>query len=153
MEKNKNSRTLKRKDDHIRINVEEDVQSGLTTGLEKYSLQHCALPEINLSDVSPNTSFLGYEVKLPLLISSMTGGTHESEKINIHLAQAAQATGIAMGLGSQRAAAEDPIIAETFNLRKYAPEIPVFANLGAIQLNYGFGLDERSEEASCRERV
>jgi isopentenyl-diphosphate delta-isomerase len=72
----------------------------------------------------------------------MTGGTPEAAAINRTLATAAQETGIAMGLGSQRAAVDHPELASTFQVRKQAPDILLFANLGAVQLNYGYGLDE-----------
>src|SRR5690606_20115186 len=86
-------------------------------------------------------------LQAPLLISSMTGGTDEAAAINRTLAEAAQAAGIAMGLGSQRAAIENPALAPTFQVRAVAPDIVLLANLGAVQLNYGYGLDE------CRRAV
>lgn len=131
-----------RKDDHIRINLEEDVRSDLKTGLEKYQFIHQALPEINLSGVETTLRLFGKELSAPILISSMTGGTTEAGAINLRLAEAAQQLGVAMGLGSQRAALEHPELAGTFQVRKVAPDILLFANLGAIQLNYGCGLDE-----------
>lgn len=72
----------------------------------------------------------------------MTGGTPLAEKINIHLAEAAQEYGLAMGLGSQRAAIEDSSLATTFQVRRVAPDILLFANLGAVQLNYGYGVEQ-----------
>ena len=132
----------RRKKDHILINIREDVSSGLTTGLEQIQLEHNAAPELDFQQINLTTSFLGHTLKAPLLISSMTGGTPEAGKINIVLAQAAQSRGIAMGLGSQRAALEDPSILQTYQIRKYAPDILIFANLGAVQLNYGLGLDD-----------
>lgn len=134
--------TGSRKSDHIRINLEEDVRSGLTTGLERYHFVHQALPEINLEDVRMDLDFFGRALKAPILISSMTGGTKEAGDINAVLAEAAQATGIAMGLGSQRAAIEHPELTATFQVRHVAPDILLFANLGAIQLNYGYGIEE-----------
>ena len=131
-----------RKDDHIRINLEEDVRSDLKTGLEKYQFIHQALPEINLSGVETTLRLFGKELLAPILISSMTGGTTEAGVINLRLAEAAQQLGVAMGLGSQRAALEHPELAGTFQVRRVAPDILLFANLGAIQLNYGCGLDE-----------
>jgi isopentenyl-diphosphate delta-isomerase len=71
----------------------------------------------------------------------MTGGTVEAQSINLRLAEAAQAAGVAMGVGSQRAAIEDPALAETFQVRRVAPDILLFANLGAVQLNYGYDLE------------
>jgi isopentenyl-diphosphate delta-isomerase len=127
-----------RKDDHIRINLEQDVRSNLTSGLERYNFIHEALPEIDLSDVDISTSIFGKKLRSPILISSMTGGTREAGKINMRLAEAAQEAGIAMGVGSQRAALEDPKAASTFKVRKIAPDILLFANLGAIQLNFGY---------------
>jgi isopentenyl-diphosphate delta-isomerase len=131
-----------RKSDHIRINLEQDVQSGLTTGLEDYHFIHRALPEIDLAQVDPGVSLFGKQLSAPILISSMTGGTAEAERINHTLAQAAEHTHIAMGVGSQRIALENPSLARTFQVRRNAPTTLVFANLGAIQLNYGYGLDE-----------
>jgi len=136
-----------RKSDHIRINLEEDVRSGLTSGLERYYFLHQALPEINLDDIDLSQDLFARHLKAPILISSMTGGTVEARRINLTLAEAAQETGIAMGLGSQRAAIEHPNLAETFQVRRVAPDILLLANLGAIQLNYGYGVDE------CRRAV
>jgi isopentenyl-diphosphate delta-isomerase len=132
----------KRKSDHIRINLEEDVNfQTLTTGLEKYHFLHQALPELNLAQVDTSVEFLGKKLAAPLLISSMTGGTETALMINQTLAQAAEATQIAMGLGSQRAALEDPGLAKTFQVRHLAPTTVLLANLGAVQLNYGYGLE------------
>ncbi len=136
-----------RKSDHIRINLENDVRSGVTTGLEKYRFFHRALPEINLEDVDLSLEIFGKRLQAPILISSMTGGTQEAAKINQNLAVAAQEAGLAMGVGSQRAAIEQPQLASTFQLRKYAPKILLLANLGAVQLNYGYGIQE------CRRAV
>jgi isopentenyl-diphosphate delta-isomerase len=131
-----------RKADHIRINLEEQVNSGLTTGLEKFSFEHRALPELNLDQVNLQQTLFGKTLQAPLLISSMTGGTPEAAQINRYLAEAAQEAGIAMGLGSQRAAIENPALESTFDVRKYAPDILLFANLGAVQLNYSYGIDQ-----------
>lgn len=139
--------TSERKADHIRVNLEEDVQSGLTTGLEKLHFIHNAVPELNLKQVELEQSLLGRTLRAPILISSMTGGTERAGQINQALAEAAQATGVAMGLGSQRAALEDAEVAATFQVRRQAPDILLLANLGAVQLNYGYGVDH------CRRAV
>lgn len=131
-----------RKSDHIRINLEENVQSGLTTGLERYRFIHRALPELNLDEVDLSQILFGKALRSPILISSMTGGTSEAGAVNRILAEAAQATGIAMGVGSQRAAIEHPELVSTFQVRPYAPDILLFANLGAVQLNYRYGVEE-----------
>jgi len=131
-----------RKLDHIRINLENDVHSERSTGLENYRFIHRAVPELNLDDIDISLSILGRDLNAPLIISSMTGGVKEAEKINRTLAQAAQETKIAMGIGSQRAALEQPNLVNTFQIRNEAPDALIFANLGAVQLNYGFGLEE-----------
>jgi isopentenyl-diphosphate Delta-isomerase len=131
-----------RKTDHIRINLEEDVRSGLTTGLERYRFIHRALPELDLDAVDLTLPIFNRFLKAPILISSMTGGTEEAMQINRTLAEAAQMTGIALGLGSQRVAIEHPELADTFRVREVAPDILLFANLGAVQLNYNYGIDE-----------
>jgi isopentenyl-diphosphate delta-isomerase len=131
-----------RKSDHIRINLENDVRSSLTTGLERYQFIHRALPEIDLGEVDTSLSFFNKELSAPVLISSMTGGTSEAADINRKLAIAAQEARIAMGVGSQRVAIENHNQVKTFSIRKYAPDILLFANLGAVQLNYGYGPDE-----------
>jgi isopentenyl-diphosphate delta-isomerase len=131
-----------RKADHIKINLEKDVRSSLTSGLEDYRFVHEALPELDLRRIDTSISLFGRSLKAPVLISSMTGGTAEAETINLRLAEAAQACGVAMGVGSQRAAIEHPEHARTFQVRRAAPDILLFANLGAVQLNYGYGIDQ-----------
>jgi len=132
-----------RKVDHVRINLENDVNfPRLTTGLENYHFLHRAVPELDLMEIDTTTRVFGKALQAPLLISSMTGGAELAHKINRNLAQAAQANGIAMGLGSQRAALEDETLAYTFQLRNIAPDILLFANVGAVQLNYGYGADD-----------
>lgn len=136
-----------RKADHIKINLEQDVRSALTTGLENYRFIHEALPELDLNRLDTTVSLFGKTLASPTLVSSMTGGTSEAETINLRLAEAAQECNIAMGVGSQRAAIEHPEQAKTFQVRRVAPDILLFANLGAVQLNYGYGVDE------CRKAV
>ena len=132
-----------RKADHIRINLEENVDfPRLTTGLERYHFMHQALPEIDLADVETDQQVFGHDLAAPLLISSMTGGTDRAKEINLRLAAAAQRYGIAMGVGSQRAALEKPEIVHTFQVREAAPDILLLANIGAVQLNYGYGVGE-----------
>lgn len=135
--------TESRKVDHIRINLEHNVDfPRLTTGLEKYRFMHRALPELNLEDIDTTVTLFGKTLNAPLLISSMTGGAEMAYRINTHLAEAAQHYNIAMGLGSQRAAIEDNALAYTYQVRQVAPDIVLFANVGAVQLNYGYGVDQ-----------
>lgn len=131
-----------RKDDHIKINLERDVRSALTSGLEKIHFIHQALPELDLDEVDTSLSLFGKKLAAPILVSSMTGGTEDAGDINMRLAKAAQECGLAMGVGSQRAAIERPGMAATFQVRQVAPNILLFANLGAVQLNNGYGLEE-----------
>lgn len=137
----------KRKQEHIEICLNEDVRSAVSTGLENYRLIHQALPEMALDDVDTSSSFLGHSLGAPLLLSAMTGGAPEAAAINRRLAAAAQQFGLPMGLGSQRSGLEDPAAMATYQVRDVAPDILLFANLGAVQLNYGYGLSE------CRRAV
>src|SRR5919199_534186 len=135
--------TQTRKADHLRICLDEDVQfHGVTNGLERYRFTHCCLPELNRSEIDITTTFLGKSLGAPLLISSMTGGTEQAKTINYRLAEVAQHYKLAMGVGSQRVAVENPEVADTFAVRSLAPDILLFANLGAVQLNYTYGIDE-----------
>ncbi|MFC1959432.1 type 2 isopentenyl-diphosphate Delta-isomerase [Chloroflexota bacterium] len=144
----KETLTEGRKIDHIRINLEENVQfPTLTTGFENYYFMHQAVPELSLAEIAIETEFLSKSLAAPILISSMTGGTKQAHMINRNLAIAAQHYGIAMGLGSQRAALENAQLEYSFKVRDFAPDILLFANIGAVQLNYGYGLDE------CRRAV
>lgn len=135
--------TENRKADHIRICLEEDVQGrDVTSGFENYRFIHEALPEIDLSSVDTSLDLWGRKLRLPLLISSMTGGAPSAEAINRNLAVAAQELGLAMGVGSQRAALQRPELESTYQVRQYAPSILLFANIGAVQLNYSYSIDE-----------
>ncbi len=143
----KDTKISARKQDHIQINLDKDVQSGITTGLENYRFTHSALPELDLKEINTSTTFLGIHMRSPLFLSSMTGGTPDAGFINQNLATAAENCGIAMGVGSQRAALDDSRQRSSFEVRKFAPSILIMANIGAIQLNNGYGLDE------CRKAV
>ncbi len=140
---NLSAATQTRKADHLRICLEQDVQfHSNTNGLERYRFTHCCLPELDRSEIDLKTTFLGKQLGAPLLISSMTGGTQEAGIINRRLAEVAQHYKIAMGVGSQRVAVEKPQVASTFAVRSLAPDTLLFANLGAVQLNYDYGLDQ-----------
>jgi isopentenyl-diphosphate delta-isomerase len=135
--------TSQRKIDHVRIVSEEPVEFAQTrTGLEQYRFTHQALPEVNMAEVDTCLTFFGRVLRAPLVIASMTGGAGPTGDLNLRLAEAAQACGVAMGVGSQRAAIESPSLAATYQVRRVAPDILLFANLGAVQLNYGYGVDE-----------
>ena len=130
-----------RKADHIRLALDQRTQS--TIGVwDPWTFTHEALPEIDRQEIDLSTQFLEHTLKLPLLISCMTGGTEVAARVNRNLALAAETTGVALGIGSQRKALEDPSQADSFRVRDVAPSTPLIANLGAVQLNYGYGIDE-----------
>lgn len=133
----------RRKADHIQINLDERARAhDVSSGFERVRFVHQALPELNLADVNLTSTFLGRQLLAPILVSSMTGGIEEGFEINRRLARAAQTFGCAMGVGSQRAAIEDRDLERFFRIRDVAPTIPLFANLGAIQLNLGYGVEQ-----------
>jgi isopentenyl-diphosphate Delta-isomerase len=135
--------TVQRKAEHIRICLESDVQfQSKRSGFDQYQFSHNCLPELDYQDIDLGTKFLGKQLGAPILISSMTGGTQQAKEINYRLAEVAQTYKLAMGVGSQRVAIEQPQVAETFQIRQIAPDILLLANIGAVQLNYHYGIDE-----------
>lgn len=133
--------TRDRKLEHIQLSLESRMQLD-SRFFDAYSFEHQALPEIDMAEIDLTTRFLGKEIQAPLLVSCMTGGTDQASLINRNLATAAERAGIALGLGSQRKALEDPVVAASFLVRDVAPTVPLLGNLGAVQLNYGMGLAE-----------
>ncbi|HYM66427.1 MAG TPA: type 2 isopentenyl-diphosphate Delta-isomerase [Patescibacteria group bacterium] len=134
-------KTRARKDEHLRINLAEDVTGDRSAGFDKYRFTHLALPEIDLAEVSTSTSLFGKTLRVPILISCMTGGTSDAARLNEVLADTAQQEGLAMGLGSGRVLLQDPN-APGLNLRRLAPDVPLLANIGAPQLNQVTGMDD-----------
>ncbi len=140
--------TQKRKKEHVELCLDtQSVTSTAGTGLDRYAFEHNALPELDIAEVDLSAEFLGKRLKAPILISSMTGGFDLARKINRNLAAAAQELGLAMGVGSQRVALEQPAAADSFQVRDVAPDILLLGNLGAVQLNYGYTVDH------CRRAV
>ncbi len=135
-----------RKAEHIELALDRRMQVE-NAGFDRYRFEHQALPELDLAAIDTGTEFLGRRLAAPLLISCMTGGTGEATRINRNLAAAAEEARVAIGVGSQRKAIEDASRAESFRIRALCPSVPLLANLGAVQLNYGFGL------AECRQAV
>jgi isopentenyl-diphosphate Delta-isomerase len=135
-----------RKAEHIRLALDQRMQLGHSY-FDDYRFEHEALPEIDAEEIDLSVELLGRRLEAPLLVSCMTGGTETAGRINRNLAAGAQRTGIAVGVGSQRKALEDPVKADTFRVREVAPTVPLLANLGAVQLNYGMGVRE------CRQAV
>lgn len=135
--------TNNRKVEHIRVINRDAEVDRRKFYFDDIRLRHRALPELNLEEVDTSTTFLGRKLSFPLLISCMTGGDHSLvRRINRHLAEAAEACGVAMGVGSQRVMFKTSKARESFALRRQAPTALLFANLGAVQLNHGFGLQE-----------
>ena len=123
-----------RKRDHLRLCAEQDVESRVKTNLlDAVELFHNSLPELAVDDIDMSTQFLGKPVDAPLLITGMTGGADKARRINRDLAQVASEFGLAMGIGSQRAMADDDTIADTYRIRDVAPDIPLLGNIGAVQ--------------------
>ena len=131
-----------RKNEHLDLCLTDAVESAAQAPFSTIRLRHRAAPEISLDDVSTEVAFLGKNLTLPLLIGSMTGGTERGTAINRRLAEAAQATGIGLALGSLRIGLTSEDALRGFDVRRYAPDIPLFANLGAVQLNYGVSVSD-----------
>ena len=140
--------TNDRKIEHINAIINDADTDRNGRCFDQIHLTHRALPDIALNQIDTTTRFLGRDLSFPLLISSMTGGNHELvRKINRNLAIAAQATGVALAVGSQRVMFTHPEAAESFRLRELAPDTVLIGNVGAVQLNYGF------DAAKCQQAV
>jgi len=127
--------TQKRKLDHIEICLKEFVESKISSGFDDIFFVHKALPEINKQEIDFKLKFFSHELKAPIIIESMTGGTKEALKINSLLASLAEKFGLAMGVGSQRAAIENPKLAYTYKIvREKAPKSFILANIGCSQI-------------------
>jgi isopentenyl-diphosphate delta-isomerase len=135
--------TIQRKAEHIRICLESDVQfPAQASGFDRYQFVHSCLPELDYQEIDITTNLFGKQLGAPILISSMTGGTAQAKEINYRLAEVAQEYKLAMGVGSQRVAIEQPQVVDTFQVRRIAPDILLFANIGAVQLNYRYGIEQ-----------
>src|SRR4030095_15850278 len=142
------TKTQQRKREHLELCLDTTSVTGrFGTGLDRYSFVHNALPELDIDEIDVSTKFLGTQLQAPILISSMTGGFALARQVNRNLAAAAQRLGLAMGVGSQRVAIEEPSVADSFEVRDVAPDILLLSNLGAVQLNYGYTVDH------CRRAV
>lgn len=139
-------KTGNRKADHIRICLEKNVESG-NSKFDCFRMKHFAAPELDFDELSLTTKFLGKNLSYPIIIEAMTGGIQEAEKINRDLSGIAQEFGIGFGVGSQRVFFDDKKYSAKYTLRDIATDILLIANLGAVQLNYGFGIEQ------CKEAV
>jgi len=130
------SQLEKRKAEHVKIVAEDASMDRQKNYFDEIRLSHRALPELNLAEIDPSVEFLGKKLSFPFMISSMTGGGDKLlKKINTNLAEAAEAEGIAMGVGSQRIFFSEPTAKSSFDLRGVAPNALLFSNLGAVQFN------------------
>ncbi|MFH2106217.1 MAG: type 2 isopentenyl-diphosphate Delta-isomerase [Candidatus Micrarchaeota archaeon] len=127
-------KTESRKKDHVELTLNSKYQYEVSPGFQSVRFVHNSLPELDFDSIDLSSSFLGKKIKYPFMILGMTGGYKDAEKINKDLAIAAEKHKIPMGLGSQRAMIEDKKLAKTYNVRKYAPSIPLVANIGGVQL-------------------
>ena len=127
------NQTERRKDDHVRISIQENVSSTYNYW-DDVKLIHNAIPEINKDEIDLSIKLFNKKLNAPLIISAMTGGYKKAKKINENLAIAAEKHRIGMGVGSQRAALENPDLIDTYSIIKDY-DIPLrFANIGASQI-------------------
>ena len=135
--------TNDRKIQHIQAILDDPQTDRDARYFDQIRLTHRALPEIDFSDIDPTTTFLNKPLSFPLLISSMTGGDHQLVRtINRNLAIAAERCGVALAVGSQRVMFTEPESQSSFQLREYAPTALLIGNVGAVQLNYGFDVNQ-----------
>ncbi|MEA3342582.1 MAG: type 2 isopentenyl-diphosphate Delta-isomerase [archaeon] len=134
MAKDKKGSIEVRKESHVRICLDKDVESDVTGGFDDVMLVHHALPDLNKDDIDLSCEFLGKKLKAPLVIEAMTGGAKIAEKINMNLAKAACEVGVAFGVGSVRAAMVDEKLWSTYKVRGALPTCPVLSNIGLVQL-------------------
>lgn len=128
--------TVSRKQEHVDLVLRRETGfQQKSTGLGEWEFLHCALPELDLSEIDPSTTFCARPLRFPLCISGMTGGYPDALRINRQLAEVCQEEGIAMGVGSQRQALEEKRFHRTFSIaREVAPSIPILANIGAAEI-------------------
>jgi len=129
-----NTLISRRKSEHLRIVADSDVSHGETTLLEEVRLLHDALPELDESDLKYSVDFFGKTLRLPFMITSMTGGAEYAESLNHGLARVAEETGIAFAVGSQRVMLNEPEITPQFAVRRVIPTGVLLGNIGAVQL-------------------
>ncbi len=150
MAKQEKTKTESRKKDHVDLVLKKDVQYAKSPGFERIDFIHNALPECNFNKIDLSCQFLGKRLNYPLLITGMTGGYKDAERINKGLAEAAEKFGLAFGVGSQRAMLENPELKKTYHVRDVAPNIPLIANIGGVQLKK-YGLEKVSSLVSSIE--
>jgi isopentenyl-diphosphate delta-isomerase len=124
-----------RKIEHVNIALESDVSAPQRANWNDITFVHQALPEVDLDSIDLSTTFLGHTLRYPIFMSSLTGGHPDVTNINRNLARAAERYGLALGVGSQRAAILDPQLAASYVVtRENAPNAFLIANIGVPQL-------------------
>jgi isopentenyl-diphosphate Delta-isomerase len=124
-----------RKLEHLDLAMSAVNTATAASGWADVHLVHDALPDIDAADVGLGTTFLGHELALPLMVVGMTGGHPDAAAINAALADAAAGRGLAIGVGSQRAALRDTVLESTYAIvRERARDGFVIANVGISQL-------------------
>lgn len=107
-------------------------QTTTASGFADLHLVHQSLSELSWMDIDTSTIFMGKRLQAPILINAMTGGHPQTTEINRQLAGAARRAGIAMAVGSQKAALEDPGVAYSYAVtREENPDGVILANLSA----------------------
>ncbi|EAN76883.1 isopentenyl-diphosphate delta-isomerase (type II) [Trypanosoma equiperdum] len=147
----KEAAVMDRKKDHINICLKRNVEpykNGRSIW-DKYVVPYTALPEINMANIDTRCSFMGRSLSFPFIISSMTGGESHGRTINMSLAQACEAEGIPFGVGSMRVVNRYPAAVHTFDVKQFCPSVQMFANIGLVQLNYGFGAADVNRLIEC----
>ncbi|HAG17065.1 MAG TPA: type 2 isopentenyl-diphosphate Delta-isomerase [Bacteroidales bacterium] len=120
-----------RKKDHINFTSQSQIDKHLCDSRFYYEPALNAHPNQEL----PEISFLNKKMKMPVWVSSMTGGTAQAKEINTKLATACQEFGLGMGLGSCRALLENSSRLSDFDMRPIiGDELPFLANLGIAQV-------------------
>ncbi len=124
----------RRKADHIALCATDEVEYRNTrTLLNDVQLHHVSLPELSFDEIDMRTTLCGHELRVPLMISGMTGGIPRAGEINRMLARIAGERGMAFGVGSQRPILRDPAAAASYQIRDVAPDLFLCGNIGAVQ--------------------
>ena len=142
-----------RKINHLQFALEEYTPkyTTLKSPFDNYKFEHNALPEMDFAKVDTSTKFLGKKLGMPFIISSITGGTQKSDEINLKLAQIANDFNVGLAVGSQRIALDKHEYTGFSRIRANAKNCLLLANIGAVQLNYGFSMDECERAVSMLE--
>ena len=124
-----------RKIEHVNIALGQDISVAQRANWNDVQLVHQALPEVDLDEIDTSVTFLGHALRYPIFISSLTGGHQDVISINRNLARAAEHYGLALGVGSQRAAIVNADVISSYTItREHAPNAYLIANIGAPQL-------------------